>query len=87
MHCGIIYDNRETHTTEPVDARGFLALSSYDYVHIINDEHALLEMINKGKHWNEAFKRQKWVPKIAQRLGINLSDVQKDGITIPYVVK
>jgi hypothetical protein len=86
-HCGIIYDNRETHTTEPVDARGFVALSSYDYVHIIKDESALLAMVNGGKHWNEKFNRGVNVPKIARRLGIDLSDVKEDGISIPFVVK
>ena len=86
-HCGIIYDNRETHTTEPIDARGFLALAQYDYVHIIKDEHALLAMVNEGKHWTPDFDRRKYVPKIAQRLGIDLSDVQEYGMSIPYVVK
>ena len=73
-HAGIIWADRETGQTMPIDARDFLDLAGFESMHIFRDEAPLLAMINRKYNWNQDFKRI-YVARIAKRLDIDLSDV------------
>lgn len=48
---------------------------SYEfYWNQITDEEGILKMLNNGKNWGHRFNREN-IPKISERLGIDLSDV------------
>jgi hypothetical protein len=50
-------------------------LFRWRYIHMFEDESAILDMINKGNNWNDSFDRSD-VLLIAERLNIDLTDVK-----------
>jgi hypothetical protein len=68
-HCGIQYKRNfiDTENSLPFFPSSF-------YFDIFNQKKILI-LINKGAYWGPSFEREKAVPQIEERLGIDLSDV------------
>lgn len=59
-----------------IDSDGEVDTYEFGEHHLtIDDERVIVDSINSDD-WNPSFDREKWVPKIEKRLGINLSDVE-----------
>lgn len=50
-------------------------ISKYPYEIITDDINYVIQCINSLQHWNPVFERDKYIPIIQKRTGINLSDI------------
>lgn len=74
-HAGIYYDNPVTKQTAPIDARGFIPITGYEYTHVFKSLQPMLAMVREKDKWYEKFDREKYVPIIEKRLGIKMKDI------------
>jgi hypothetical protein len=73
-HVGIIVYDYEKGTQRVFDSKGLFDMTEYSFLTTFADQKHLIKSINRVDHWNETFNRQH-VPQIAERLGIDLSDI------------
>jgi hypothetical protein len=74
-HAGIYYDDPATMQTAPIDARGYLPITNYEYTQVFRRAHPMIAMVKEKGEWYDAFNRDKYIPIIEKRLGINLKDI------------